>query len=298
MYITAKIHPIDLLTDLMSRRSYAEDDTAQFNKVKHNSDLCPRFTEHAKRVISDYEKHRSNIHDIQGLSDLGVDVMVSFKTDDGEKRVGLQIKSYHDFKTWWGVKGATGFMEKLQSQYAQARNRGRVDLWYLMLCTDEVEHRDALRHVRSEFTHYKDVKIIDPIEALSFYKMTEMDIDVAVSRRLSSDDYVRVKAEECLLGYPEPIRKLVIELTCRALDGEVHISDDEAFALLADVDENADAADTLSALEDLLNPDGDVGGYSINVDHVPALAATYFDQRVRFGAARSEMGERLSKLLL
>ncbi len=299
MYITDKIHPIGLLTDLLSRRNYADEDTAQFQHLKHNRDLCPGFAASAKRVLSDYEKHRSDVHDVQGLSDLGSDVVVAFADDSDRQRVGLQIKSYDDFKAWWGKKGNTGFIDKLRSQYAQAVKHGGVDIWYLVLCTDALEHEDALRQVRAEFSIYADVKIIEPVEALSFFRMTELDIDIAVSRRLSSQDYVMVEAAESLEAYPENTRELIIGLACHALEGQAHMSDGDAFDMLSEAaGPSQDASDILSAIEGLLDVDDDQGGYAISVDRIPALAAIYFDQRVRFRASKSEMPERLVKLLL
>lgn len=299
MFITEKLHPIGLLTDLLSRQRYADEDTAQFKHLKHNRDLCPGFAARAKRVLSDYEKHRSDVHDVQGFSDLGSDVVVGFRDDNSLQRIGLQIKSYDDFKAWWGNKKNTGFLDKLRSQYAQAVKHGGVDQWYLVLCTDAVEHADALREIRAEFSVYDDVKIIDPIEALSFFRMTELDIDIAVSRRLSSNDYVMIKAAESLAAYPAYCRDVIIALACRALEGQPYLSDSYTYDMLSEAaGPSDDASDVLSAIEGLLDANDDLGGYTISIDRFPALAAIYFDQRVRFRASKGEMPERLKKLLV
>lgn len=299
VHITDKIDPIDLLTDFMGRRACSVAETSQFQTLKHNKDLCPRFTENAKRVFFDYERHRSEIHDIQGFGDRGNDIVVGFKSDDGTRRIGLQIKSYDDFRTWWGNKTQTSFMDKLRSQFAQATNGAGVDLWYLVLCTDEEVHRDALRHVRSEFADYEKVRIVDPVEALTFFRMSELDIDIEVSRRLSGQDYVRLQAKELLDGYPREVRELVIELSCLALTGSPNLPEDDVYPLLADIADGPDddPADVLGMLEGFLDADYETGGYRISIDRVEPLAALYYEQRVRYGAARSQMAERLGKLL-
>ena len=50
-------------------------------------------------------------------------------------------------------------------------------------------------------------------------------------------------------------------------------------------------------LEGFLDADYETGGYRISIDRVEPLAALYYEQRVRYGAVRSQMAERLGKLL-
>lgn len=299
MYITENIDPIALLTELMRRRHYDDGDTRQFKTLKHNNDLCPHFDEKVKRVLSDYEKHRIDVYDIQGFSDRGNDILIGFSSDDGPRRVGLQIKSYDDFKAWWGVKGSTEFMDKLRSQYAQATRAGGVSTWYLVLCTDAVEHRDALRRVRAEFGDYDRVKIIDPVEALSFYRMDDLEIDTAVTQKLCANDFVLLAATKSLDDLEFKAGPVALEFVCLGLAGETQVSDEKVYELIVPYanDHGVDAHDVLGALEGLVDRQEDFG-YVISPQYLKAVCAVYYDQSFRFGGSESDMFARLSLLLL
>lgn len=299
MFITENVDPVALLTDLMRRRHFADVDTAQFKTLKHNNDLCPAFDEKVKRVLSDYEKHRVDVYDIQGFSDRGNDIVVGFSSDDGPRRVGLQIKSYDDFKAWWGNKGSTDFMDKLRSQYAQATGRGGVDTWYLVLCTDAVAHRDALRHVRAEFSGFDRVKIIDPVEALSFYRMEEVEIDTAVTQRLCANDFVLIAARKSLDELEFSAGPVALELVCRGLAGETHVTDEQVYEAIVPYanEHGVEAHDVLGALEGVVDRHEDFG-YVISPQYLKAVCAVYYDQSFRFGGSEYDMLARLTLLLL
>lgn len=99
MFITDDISPAALLAELLALRTRSSEQTARFRGLQHNRDLCPKFADRIDAMLDVYKRHRTDVHDIQGVRDSGVDVLLQFKTeDDSLHKVGIQLKSFQEIE--------------------------------------------------------------------------------------------------------------------------------------------------------------------------------------------------------
>jgi hypothetical protein len=79
MFITNPLTPAQLLAELLSLRHRSKADTVSFRPLRHNSDLCPAFQEKVDEMLDAYMRHRTDVQDIQGPRDGGVDVLLRYE---------------------------------------------------------------------------------------------------------------------------------------------------------------------------------------------------------------------------
>jgi hypothetical protein len=122
MFITEDLSPAALLAELLSLRTRSSDQTVKFQNLRHNRDLCPRFAEQIDAMLDVYKRHRTDVHDIQGVRDSGVDVLLQFKTEDElSHKVGIQLKSFKELEDASRKKlGGASLLQVLKSQYVEA----------------------------------------------------------------------------------------------------------------------------------------------------------------------------------
>jgi hypothetical protein len=97
MFITNELTPAEVLAELVKGRRSAAASTEEFEALRHDKDLVPRFASHINSILDVYKAYRMDAHDIQGMRDDGVDVLLRFEHNDVECRVGFQIKSNEEF---------------------------------------------------------------------------------------------------------------------------------------------------------------------------------------------------------
>ncbi len=127
MFITNQLTPAETLSELLNLKGYSKADTERFRKLRHNDHLCPGFRERVDGVLDAYKSHRTDVHDIQGPRDEGVDVLLTYAFD-GEHRVGLQVKSFDEIEAW-RTKRDKEFVQRLKAQHATGVHklaRGRL----------------------------------------------------------------------------------------------------------------------------------------------------------------------------
>src|SRR6476620_12008411 len=188
MFITDDLSPAELLAELLSLRTRFSNETARFRNLRHNRDLCPRFADQIDAMMDVYKRHRTDVHDIQGVRDNGVDVLLRYKTEsEALYKVGIQLKSYKELED--ELKGRPSLFQVLKSQCLEAISNLRVDEWVLVLCTDEVEHLGLVRAICSEFKSVEKVKVIEPRQALAFYELKPVELASRVSTLLCAEDF-------------------------------------------------------------------------------------------------------------
>ncbi|MET4118808.1 hypothetical protein ABIB85_005437 [Bradyrhizobium sp. JR1.5] len=326
MFITHELTPVELVAELLSLRAYSDEATYEFRELRHNKDLCPRFAEQVDRVLDAYKRHRSDVHDIQGVRDSGCDVMLTYGTADGRYSLGMQIKSYVELEAAKGKKAGVSLLQLLKSQYAEALNKASVDEWWIVLCTSSIEHQDKVRMICAEFKEFEKVKVIEPRQALSFYRMSPVDLASRVSMLLCSDDYVLREARSEVGSLTLCACFMLVHLMCRSLrSGERSISEGALMDLhsefgpfasafiLDNRSENEEDDDCEEGHEDgppaihdvvpELEQTGvvqmdDAQGYNLQPEAVPSICALYFDQVLRYEGNRDELPELLLRLLL
>ncbi|GBQ79880.1 hypothetical protein AA14337_1564 [Acetobacter malorum DSM 14337] len=300
MFVTEKIGPLAIVSDLLAGESVAEDQTWHFERYRHNKDLCPGFRDRILRVLNTYEKHRIDVHDIQGFQDKGVDVIVRVQTDEGLVRLGLQIKSEKEIVDWKNGR-SPHFIANIRNQYTQARQEAKVNQLYLVLCANAVAHRDHLRTLINSFVDYEGLKVILPESAFGFFSMSDAEIDVAVTRRLCSRDFLLLEARRSIDGLPPGCSGLALTLIFRALNGDSVMTHSEyekyIFATADEVDCD-DPAELMTALNRTLVENISIESYRIVPNAFPAICAVYFDQIARHNIGSEGAAERTSLLVL
>lgn len=330
MFITDELTPVELVAELLSLRAYSDEATYEFRELRHNKDLCPRFAAQVDSALDAYKRHRTDVHDIQGIRDSGCDVMLTYGTVEGRYSLGMQIKSYAELEAAKGKKGGVSLLQILKSQYAEAINKASVDEWWILLCTSSIEHQNIIRTICAEFKEFEKVKVIEPRQALSFYRMSPVDLASRVSMLLCSNDYVLRKARSEAGSITICACFMLVHLMCRSLrSGERSISqealmdlhsefekyastlilddgsEDEEEADFEEEDEEGDYEDP-PAIHDVipeLEQTGvvqmdDAQGYSLQPEAVPSICALYFDQVLRYEGNRDELPELILRLLL
>ncbi|MFT8506890.1 hypothetical protein [Acetobacter sp.] len=300
MFITEEIGPLALVSDLLVGEAVDENQTYKFERYRHNRDLCPGFRDRILRVLNTYEKHRIDVHDIQGFQDKGVDVIVKMQTDEELVRLGLQIKSEKEIVDW--KKGRSpNFISNIRNQYTQARQEAKVNQLYLVLCADAVAHRDHLRTLINSFVDYEGLKVILPESAFGFFSMSDAELDVAVTRRLCPRDFLLREARRSIDGLPPGGSGLALELIFRALNGDTAMTHSEyeeyVFASADDVDCD-DPSELLAALNRKLVEEISIESYRIVPNAFPAICAVYFDQMARHNIGSEGAAQRTSLLVL
>jgi hypothetical protein len=298
MYITENIDPIALLTEMLCIETVADTETRLLTRLAHNKDLCPAFKKQALAVLHAYEKHRVDVHDVQGFRDKGCDILIAFDEEGGEsRRVGLQIKSHDEISAWWGKKGPS-LVATLKGQYVEATQESTVETWYLVLCTDAVQYADAVRHLTETFGGYDRVRIITPARALTFLQLGGDEIEAITARILCRRDLVRLAAVGEIDHLSDVARRCAVDLICLYIEAGPRISDEDLLEVIdANIGEqDLDPGRVVQELDEriIILEDGE---YHLVDDVAPAIRALYFDQRIRFSADRGSMAERLKILL-
>jgi hypothetical protein len=289
MFVTENLTPVQAMVELMKGPKARPEQTVRFAKLKHDKDLCPRFRDHLDSILEVYRAYRTDVHDIQGMRDDGVDVLVRFTDDDGtEHKAALQIKSDDEFVQW--EKKTLDLPNKLKAQYATAISNVRVEDYFLVLCVDAVHHRKRIRLLCSELKNYQHLTIIEPADALGFYDMTGLDRWIRTTRLLCQRDRILMAATDELDGEFVDVAYFIVTLVCQAFEDELDVGQNRLVSIWHDWTEFAE--DSESSGERLGDVLGSllgagilkVGGaeYVISVDRLPtAVCGLYFDQKVR-----------------
>ena len=167
----------ELIYKILKLNTCTANETNVFNNLKHNDDLVPKFRTNFEKLSQIIGSYYNDCYDIQGVTDDGVDVLLKYKNEDENHKVGFQIKSYDDIKK-------KDWLSKLKAQLYEAQGIWKTDDLYVVLCTDVIEHKDTLgdnyklRIARSEIQKKSDcnIHIVEPENALTFYKFTSVDI--------------------------------------------------------------------------------------------------------------------------
>lgn len=288
MFITNELTPTEVLAELLKGRRASSLATERFGALRHDRDLVPRFASNVDVILDVYKAYRTDVHDIQGIRDDGVDVLLRFDREGHSSRVGLQIKSNDEFDQW--EKKKLNMVEKLKAQYSAAMENARIDDYYVVICADDIAHRKRIRTVCSELKNYRGCTIIEPRDALGFFDMSDLDLLVRTTRLLcSSDTILRTALDEADAQEPDVVYFLS-SLVNHAFQQGLTIDDSYLFNLWYDwkdfVGEDVTTNDRLTIITQNLLSTGiikyDGSDYLIDVTRLPVpLSALYFDLKVR-----------------
>jgi hypothetical protein len=303
MFITNRMSPGELLAHFLDLRGVADATTAEFQKYRHNNDLCQRFQRNVDALLMAYSSYHADVQDIQSMSDEGVDTLMRYVNDAREsRRACLQIKSHWEFAEWIAKRGGS-MTEKLIAQHSRAIHNAKIDEYFIVLCTDADAHRNQIRMITSAFKNYPDVRIVLPSKAFAFFQMSEAEITLEVTRLLCSDDPLLAAARKEMARRGDAEAYMLTHLACRALSGE-ETNEELLFQLFDGWAElqGAPEAPSLPGIEDVVNSlesddilDRDAGD-RINIHRLPTeLCALYFDIKHRHRI--QDMADYLCKLM-
>lgn len=264
----------------------------------HNDDLCPLVDGQVAETLNCFLKYEAISHDIQGLRDHGVDVLLKYRIGsdaDAEARVvAIQIKSYADMRRS-GVGG------ELKRQFFDARSRYRDSLerYYVLLCTDEVIHRALVRDITGELSSEPQIRVISPRYALTFMHMPATVIAGTVDRLLRSEDCVHKSARDEIadlspIGFALLLDAMVGKKSGQELEqGIIHPSyrvTRVAQQVLGDeFDEDVLTRSYHKIEERVFTRAGVASELRLRVEQFPALACLLLDAGIRFDYSGDEL---------
>lgn len=173
--------------------------TKEFKKFKHNKHLCPLLEEKLNLILDYFNRYRNLAYDIQGFNDEGSDVILYLNKDDNQKTICFQIKSHSELMAGKDIITKIGF------QYAQSMKNYDPLEYYLIPCCYPNEKisksqtlTDRLRNIRSEFSGYDRMTIIDPVEFAYFSRLSSEHIGTIIKLILEPDDVIYRKCLESI----------------------------------------------------------------------------------------------------
>ncbi|MDR0184255.1 hypothetical protein [Lysobacter arvi] len=295
MYVTEKINPLELLSQLLTCPVAGKVDR-NFEGLSHNDHLCPKFEELIRAILGAYKRHRSSAYDIQGFTDHGADILVSWEDDDGDMQsAALQVKSYREVEQDLKMEsGKRQLIPALKSQYVNAMSKHRVGTFYVVLCCDGgKKHRDFVRRVSAEFTSLPGVKIIGPAQAWAFYEMLPGSVVAHCARVLCAADPLLRDVGDMFESKSKAFRWAAINAIVQNLEDKRPLEIDDLEMLDVSAQEESWQEDVEQAIQDLLWS-GDlesVDGSTFELSHEAflPLRALYYDVRARHGLSGGHM---------
>jgi len=304
MFLTNNATPAQIFHELIARDS--DNTETGFETLMHNDDLCPKFQNLVEKILGSYAKFGASVTDIQGFSDHGVDVLVRYTDQDGEKHsFGLQIKSYREIESdLKSSKNDRRLMDTLFSQRTRAQSKHRVEMFYIVLCGDNgKKHRDFVRRVEAEFSSLDDTCVINPSKAWQFYKLDRVEIAAFCARVLCRDDFVLKTMMSALEGMSNEHRRMLVAWVVRHLEGNSSITVDElasyAFTDLPyEIDELELVSDFLNHFEmDYHYENLDGSEFILINPSQDEMQAIYFDIKVRHSLSGQDAIDYICELV-
>lgn len=304
MRITNPLTPVEIFTELLRRNAVTDTDTARFSSHKHDKHLCPSFTEAVEGILEVFGSYHTDVHDIQGFSDEGIDVLLRYRDEDGEHKIGIQIKSYDEFELW--AKNKHDVLKTLKAQYATAMQTVRVEEYFIVICTDAIKHRKWIRYINSAVKTFDKCTVVKPKEALGLLELGGLDTFIQTTRLICQDDRILQAAESYVAGMPPAQAYAIIALVCSAFEDGPDLDERDIPEILREWEESSGAPrlsvhEETDIIDDLVSEQmiGYADGvYRIDVRRLPEqICALYFDQKVLGVSTDRSFRTRLSKLL-
>jgi hypothetical protein len=201
-----------LLKELLAEYSVQDDFTDEFKTLKHDKDIVPKFTENLRLITKYVGSYSDDCYDIQGVKDSGIDILLKYMTkEDGLEYIGLQIKSYDDIKN-------ADWLSKLKAQMFDA-NTWRAKDVYIVFCTDSIEYKKKIRNATAELLkgHNRELAIINPNEALGFYKLSKLNLYLSIYSYFHKNDPVNKLLKRKFCKYNNFEIAVIIEIAVEYL---------------------------------------------------------------------------------
>jgi hypothetical protein len=297
MHLKGQVTPASILEELVLYAQAEPDETEGFCHRSHNNELRPRFLEKTERIFSAFEKYvplKYELKTPEGAEVEGADIIARYWSEriaDGEEqRIALRITLLDEFES------KDDLLQKIKADISRLEkdSEGRLDRYYLLLCTDQRRHGERVRAIAAELkTGDNAVTVVEPAYAWFFFAMEDAMIDAVTDKLLYPEDYVRCQAREQVAGIGK--RKLILLLSCLinaieerngfTVSDDFLMQDEHVHEFEADDAEGRGRlSEDVAAMEGtFFFRDADVDGFGIYQDSVSAIVAMYYDAKVRYG---------------
>ncbi|MDE2462603.1 MAG: hypothetical protein KGO02_02635 [Alphaproteobacteria bacterium] len=311
MRITESYTPISLLSEIVTRQEVTAAETkGYFSHERSSHDwLTQQWSDHLDIVLSSFERYGIDVKPVQFIRDHGIDVLLRSTQEIMERRIGFQIKSNQEAaRDHKRPANHESIVSILKRQAFEAFER--VDEWWIVCCFDMSVYSKLVQAITSELAagkHAKEIKVIDPREAMAFLRMSEEEVDAFCTRLLCKDDQVLRRAcdEADRLGAAAPV---AVGLVVSALKNEVGlISREDVWEQLSEVvaDDTGDRELVLLELLDRIERSGlllEASSASEEMEIAPAafpgLCALFFEARVRHDLDEQQSGLYMAMLAM
>jgi hypothetical protein len=205
----------EVIYTLLQYKRCNERDVKNFQKLKHNNDLCPGFQKKIEYIIQMFTKYRTITYDIQGFKDDGTDIVARCTEYDDTKYTCFQIKSHSDMEK-------PDYLTKIKCQANDTMNGYSSNLsdYYIILCCDinNGSIKNKVRQVEAAFSKTSHIHIIEPEYAYTFLKLGEIQIDALIKSKLSDEDIIFRQALNIVHDMTPTERGILFYLIWRNLD--------------------------------------------------------------------------------
>jgi len=175
-----------LIFELLQYERISAEKTSSFKQMHHNKDLCPGFRNKFEEVFSALQKYRKVSRDTQGFRDNGTDILVKDGEAEDKYCICIQIKSEKCLND-------KDYLKDLKAQYQDTLEfygeENIVD-YYIVLCCDATANINKIRAINGYWAKNKKVHIIEPEYSMMFLRLSLLQIDAVVKRKLGKDDIV------------------------------------------------------------------------------------------------------------
>ncbi|MCO7627648.1 hypothetical protein NJC08_14580 [Pseudomonas fluorescens] len=294
--------PEELLLELMPRCTVSREDTADFFsgiKSKHNW-LVSAWAEKLDEILNLYKRHGSLVAETQSIRDDGIDVLWKFQILGEEKRIGFQLKSNSEaFANTQKKERSESMIATLKRQAYEAFRSGKIDEWWVVTCFDYTKYSSLIQQINSDVIISSNsptaptVRLIDPMEAMSFLSKDKGRIDTLCTKLLCADDEVLRAAQNEINSLSDAGAKIVINTIGLALEGK-RIFDHDYFWRM---DEETDAGQVAMDLEGVGYIDTSSHLLEVDPSTFPGLCAMYYEGKVRHGMSSGQASEFISEML-
>lgn len=301
--------PIQLLAEIMARPGLTSGDTAEFKKPDYNNHhwLTERWNTKLEVILECFQRYKTLSAETQCVQDKGVDVLLQYERDgQTNPKIGFQIKSNQeaDRDRTKNISGKP--YGKSAKKGSAASHSDRVTMigtlkrqafesqewhlteWWVVPCFSYAEHRSLVAAINTELTkgeHRKGIRVVSPVQALTFLTMPDDEIMALCSRFLCADDEVLRSALREMNGLSPMERAIVLETLGAALEGERRCTQDDIFGIVSDyLDEGIEIHDAVDRLEGMsyLSLEGS-DDFIVSPTALTGMCALYFEARVRHG---------------
>jgi hypothetical protein len=299
-----------ILEELLRYKRSKLAETTWFEDKKHDRFLCVKTEDRLNEILDFFLKYQSITHMIQGLRDQGTDVVLQYSTkadSSDQKKISIQIKSYDDIEKGGHLKDLKAGFFDAKSKYGDSLER-----YYIILCTNQEKHNTQVKNIIIDFSNEELVRVIEPRDALFFFRMKEEIVSATVDHYLMDDDFVRKQAKKEVVQLTKLEFAIILSVMVSLIeDRSTKLSQESILATamprLKELSEthffgrsiNEEIIKTFESLESYLFTSRDSFSEELDFDSngFKAVNSLILDSQIRYGYYGNQLFEHLFETL-